>query len=290
MTANAAAAQIAVRGIDFTSAPSRAKPLTCVTATAQDGNGGATVLAVEALDHWPAFAGLEAALAAPGPWVTGLDFPFGQSRRFIETIGWPDDWAGYVGHVAGMDRAAFRQTLEDYRRDRPPGDREHRRAMDKATGAISPQKLYGVPVALMFFEGAPRLLAAGVTIPGLRTGDPARICVEAYPGVLARRLIGRRSYKTEARKKQTEALTAARTDILTALRGDEFAAAYGLTVALPAALATAMRDDHSGDSLDALLCAIQAAWAWRHRDRAWGAPAGFDPLEGWIADPACGGG
>ena len=147
MTARSAAARIAIRGIDFTSAPSRRKPLTCVTAIAHDRHGGARKLEIQALDRWPAFAGLEAALAQPGPWVAGFDFPFGQARRFVETIGWPCDWAGYVGHVGTMDRAAFRRALDDYRRDRAPGDREHRRAMDAATGAISPQKLHGVPVA-----------------------------------------------------------------------------------------------------------------------------------------------
>lgn len=58
---------------------------------------------------------------------------------------------------------------------RPPGDKEHRRVTDIAAGSISPQKIYGVPVGLMFFEGAPRLIKSGVTIPILQTGDPSRI-------------------------------------------------------------------------------------------------------------------
>ena len=37
-------------------------------------------------------------------------------------------------------------------------------------------------------------------------------------------------------------------------------------------------DDLTGDSLDALLCAIQAAWAWRNRRQLFGLPrAGIDP-------------
>jgi hypothetical protein len=46
-------------------------------------------------------------------------------------------------------------------------------------GSISPQKLYGTPVALMFFEGAPRLLRSGVSIPHMHAGDPERMVVEA---------------------------------------------------------------------------------------------------------------
>jgi hypothetical protein len=55
--------------------------------------------------------------------------------------------------------------LEVYRSHRPFGDKEHRRKTDIAASSISPQKLYGVPVGLMFFEGAPRLVKSGVTIP-----------------------------------------------------------------------------------------------------------------------------
>lgn len=48
-----------------------------------------------------------------------------------------------------------------------------------------------------------------------------------------------------------------------------------------------LADDPSGDGLDALLCAIQAAWGYTERDHDFGAPAsGYDRLEGWICDPA----
>ena len=40
-------------------------------------------------------------------------------------------------------------------------------------------------------------------------------------------------------------------------------------------------EDASGDLLDAVLCAIMAAWAWQRRDERFGLPC-FDPLEGWI--------
>ncbi len=44
-------------------------------------------------------------------------------------------------------------------------------------------------------------------------------------------------------------------------------------------------DDPTGDQLDALLCSIQAAWAWTQRSANYGAPTDFDAIEGWIADP-----
>jgi hypothetical protein len=269
-----------VIGIDFTSRPTRSKPLTCMQCTLEG-----TVLRANNLVQWPDFALLEEALNAPGPWIAGIDFPFGQSRKFIETIGWPNSWSGYVAHVEALGRQGFRSALDTYRDGRLPGDKEHRCATDKAALSISPQKLYGVPVALMFFEGAPRLVRAGVTIPVLQSGDASRIVVEAYPGVLARHLIGRVGYKNDVAAKQTEKQHQARLAMLDSILSGQIEAQYGLRVEGLKDLANELADDPTGDQLDALLCAIQAAWAWTMREHDYGAPRGADALEGWIADP-----
>ena len=265
-----------IYGLDFTSRPRRGKPITCAVCTLRDD-----CLSLDELLLWSDFAGFESALQRQGPWVAGIDFPFGQARRLIQDLKWPATWDGYVAHAAALGRAGFQATLDAYRAGQPPGNKEHRRAADRAAGAISPQKLYGTPVGLMFFEGAPRLRAAGVTIPILQAGDPERTVVEAYPGVMARALIGRRSYKQDTKAKQTAEQAQARRDILVALAGAVFEASYAIAVEAPPDLA----EDASGDRLDALLCAIQAAWAWTHRDQGFGLPERIDPLEGWIADP-----
>jgi hypothetical protein len=44
--------------------------------------------------------------------------------------------------------------------------------------------------------------------------------------------------------------------------------------------------DPSADALDSLLCAVQAAWAYREREEGYGVPQECDPNEGWIVDPA----
>ena len=56
---------------------------------------------------------------------------------------------------------------------------------------------------------------------------------------------------------------------------------HGVVVHAPDSLA----DDPGADHLDALLCAIQAAWAQTQKHNNYGLPKGADPLEGWIADP-----
>ncbi len=242
------------------------------------------VLRANEPEEWSDFAGFEAMLNKPGPWIAGMDFPFGQSRTFIENIGWPDKWAEYVAYAESLGRDGFVTALTDYRRPRPKGDREHRRKTDIAAGSISPQKLYGVPVGKMFFEGAPRLLKSGVTIPALQSGDPQRIVVEGYPGVLVRQLIGRKCYKNDTRKKQTAALHETRKEIMDKILSGALEEKYGFCVEAERSLA----DDPSGDRLDALLCAIQAAWAWTQRENNYGAPPGTNPLEGWIAHPGLG--
>ena len=266
-----------ILGIDFTSRPRKAKPITVAHCTLRGNH-----LQADTLQTLHSLEEFEALLCAPGPWIAGLDFPFGQSRRFINTIGWPAPWADYVGVAQSLGREGFRSALDDYRSGRPAGDREHRRRADILAGAISPQKLYGVPVGLMFFEGAPRLRDAGVHIPGLQAGDPSRIAVEAYPGLLARHCVGRRSYKQDTRSKQTLAQLNARRDILQAVRGAPVQALYGLQVSAPDGYV----DDPGADSLDALLCAVQAAWAWRQSSPGFGAPETIDTAEGWIFDPA----
>ena len=253
------------------------KPITCLECRL-DGNK----LEAGELIEWQDFHSFEEALSKSGPWIAGIDFPFGQSRKFIENIGWPDTWQGYVEHVGSLGRKSFRSILDDYRTNRPAGDKEHRRDTDIKAESISPQKLYGVPVGLMFFEGAPRLLEAGVTIPGIQQGDPQRIVVEAYPGVLARSLIGRRSYKQDTKKKQTQDQYDARKELLEKITGNGVLKTYGLKVTASESLA----DDPGADHLDALLCAIQAGWAWMHRDNNYGASSSVDSLEGWIADPS----
>jgi hypothetical protein len=81
------------------------------------------------------------------------------------------------------------------------------------------------------------------------------------------------------RSKQTAERAAARTQVLAALRGGE----HGLGIRLDAspAILDRAQADASGDTLDAIVCAIQAGWA-AQRDR-FGLPAGVDPIEGWIA-------
>jgi hypothetical protein len=113
------------------------------------------------------------------------------------------------------------------------------------------------------------------------TGNPNRNVVEAYPGVLAKRLIPGRSYKQDDPKKQTPEQLEARINLFEKLINGTCTADYGFAIEAEPSIC----DDPSGDHLDTLLCAMQAAWAWSKREDTYGAPRELDSLEGWIADP-----
>jgi hypothetical protein len=174
-------------------------------------------------------------------------------------------------------RMAFRALVDAWGNARAPGDRLLHRATDRAApghSSTSPLQTRYVPVGFMYFEGLPRLIAAGATLPRLQAGDPARIAVEGYPGRLAHQLIGRRSYKNQD---DGERLIA-RKDLVDAL--EQGRGALGLRLKLSHAQRDALTADASGDRLDAVLCLMQAGWAAAQPDA--GLPARVDPVEGWI--------
>jgi hypothetical protein len=254
---------VRIYGIDFTSAPRPAKPITVASGTLVRGT-----LRIDCVERLVDFGAFEAFLARPGPWVGGFDFPFGLPRELVRDLGWPTRWRGLVEHCAGLSRQQLRETFDRYRASRPPGRKYAHRATDRPAGSSSPMKLVNPPVALMFHEGARRIAASGAHVPGLAAGDRSRVALEAYPGMLARS-ITRASYKNDAKAMQTPARSAARRAIAASL-------------AIDAAPATrrAMVADASGDTLDAVLCAVQAASAASRPD--FGLPARVPRVEGWI--------
>lgn len=264
-----------VLGVDFTSAPRTAKPITIAVGCIR-----ADTFALEAIELAPDFAAFEARLRVPGPWVAGIDAPFGLPREAVHDLAWPQHWPELVAHCAHLGRARFRAALDRYRESRPMGNRYAHRAADRPAGSHSPLKLVNPPVGLMFLECAPRLLHARVSIPGLHRGDRLRVALEAYPGYTARALVAE-SYKSDERVKQTPARRRARQVIIGKLQHGTNP--LGLQLSGPRALMTQLIDDGSGDRLDATIAAMQAAWSLLRHKRRYGLPRWIDPLEGWIA-------
>ena len=268
-----------IYGLDFTSAPGPRKPLIALRCKLSEG-----VLRVDDSEQMMDFAGFETFLKRPGPWVCGMDFPFGQPKDLVAALGWPRGWEGYVGAVARLPKQEFEDLIRADMAQRPPGSKWRYRLADRRSGSSSAMMLFRVPVGKMFYRGAPRLLASGVSVePCRRNGDP-RVAVEAYPAVVARRFLGRAAYKRDG-VPDTPERRAARETLLSGLASEALREAYGFAVEMDASWREEFVMDPSADALDSLLCAVQAAWAFGKKNEGWGVPPECDPDEGWILDP-----
>jgi hypothetical protein len=265
--------QRAVAGVDFTSAPTRRKPITVAL-----GHVLGSVVKLERIDSHADFAGYAAWLRTPGPWVAAIDMPFGLPRELVATLGWPTEWLPLMRHYASLSRADIRARFAAFCAERPAGGKFAHRVGDVPAGSSPSMKWVNPPVAYMLHAGVPLLIDAGVDLPALHAGDPHRVALEGYPGLLAREILGKRSYKSDERQRQTPERLIARKDLVDAL--EQGRTRLCLRLRLTHAQRDDLVDDGSGDRLDAVLCMLQAAWATgrpRH-----GVPDGVDPLEGWI--------
>ena len=268
---------VALLGCDFSSSPTRRKPIVLAWGRCQ----GARVH-LERLQRCDSLSEWGQWMAQDGDWVGGFDLPFGLPRALVAQLNWPQTWRACMDHYASLDRAQIRATFKAFCDARPVGHKFAHRATDGPAGSSPSMKWVNPPVAFMLHAGVPVLMQAGVHFPGLHAGDPRRVALEAYPGLLARAVLGGRSYKSDDRAKQTPERLIARKDLIHAM---EMGQALGLRLVLSHAQRDALAEDASADSLDAVLCLMQAAWAAQRRaqgDPLCGLPAQLDPLEGWI--------
>mgnify|MGYP001250035038 FL=1 len=284
-------------GCDFSSAPSHRKPVVVAVGYLQKSkfsdenwhfpasNGRLMLSFVECFASLDSFG---AWLSTPRePWVGGFDLPFGLPRELVRSLGWPTDWLACMRHYTALPRDEIRAVFAAFCHARPVGGKFAHRATDGPAGSSPSMKWVNPPVAFMLHAGLPLLLAADAHLPGLHAGNPGRVALEAYPGLLARELIGKRSYKADDRARQNAERLIARKDLITALERGQ--TRLGLRLKLSHAQRDALADDASGDRLDAVLCMVQAGWAALQQaggtgpgdGPGWGLPT-FDPLEGWI--------
>lgn len=274
-------------GCDFSSSPTRQKPIVLACGSLLGGrvllSNLIKIHSLQEFGHW---------LNQPGTWLGAFDLPFGLPRELIETLGWPLTWEPCIRHYGAMSRSDIRSTFAAFCDARPVGGKFAHRATDGPAGSSPSMKWVNPPVAYMLHAGVPLFLEAGIHLPGLHPGSlsnldehgqPQRVALEAYPGLLAREILDKRSYKSDDRAKQSAERLIARKDLITAL--EQGRTRLGLRLKLSHAQRDALVDDARGDSLDAVLCLVQAAWAQTQQENGavrYGLPENVDPLEGWI--------
>jgi len=271
-----------VVGVDFTSAPCRRKPITVASGRLMSVRGNAAyrlddVVGLESLEAFDAF------LLNDRPWLGGFDLPFGQPRTLIEHEGWPTDWAGFVRFYCGQPRERLRAVFRRWCDARPAGDKFAWRRADKPAGSSPAMRWTNPPVAWMMHAGIGRMLEAGLSFPAHRHGMTSRatgrrIALEAYPAFTARQACPK-SYKSDTPAKQTADRRRRRGIIIAAL--EQGTAGLVPTLTLTPTWRRRIIADGSGDLLDAVICALQAAHAATLP--RYGLPRSLDPLEGWIA-------
>jgi hypothetical protein len=267
-----------VIGCDFSSSPSKKKPIVFAIGMANNGRVSLTKLEqIQTLNNFTTW------LKQPTSWVGAFDLPFGLPRELVETLAWPTAWKACIDHYASLSREEVRSTFKAFCDARPVGGKFAHRATDVPAGSSPSMKWVNPPVAYMLHAGMPRMIEAGVHLPALHDGDKSRVALEAYPGLLAREILGNRSYKSDDKAKQTPERLIARKDLITQLELGQ--TRLNLRIKLTHAQRDTLIDDASGDSLDAVLCMLQAAWALKEHEKGvknYGLPALADALEGWI--------
>jgi len=249
-------------------------------------------------------------LSSAGPWVAGIDVPFGMPIECIEYFQWllaedtEQTWAKYVDRVRKMKtRKEFKKKIEDWRHPtklkkpkkgkEPTGEKESvrkYRLIDRLINSQSPMNCIRPAVGSMFFEACELLRANPASIPPVRlVSEENRHIVETYPRLVVDRLsVGSKEYK------EADDLEDVRQQIVTCLSDASEDSAiqrwYGLTVTMDEETAKECVADWDGDKIDSVLCAVQAAWA--SRQERFGIPRfnssvlnGVVALEGWVPDP-----
>lgn len=265
-------------GCDFSSRPTHKKPI--VLALGSASNGRVQLSKLERLESLNAF---EVWLAQSDNWVGAFDLPFGLPRELVMQLGWPLAWSACMAHYASLSREDIRNVFAAFCDARPVGGKFAHRATDYPAGSSPSMKWVNPPVAYMLHAGVPALLRAGVYLPGLHPGDIRRVALEGYPGLLAREVLRSTSYKSDDKTKQTPERLIARKDLITALEHGQ--TRLNLRLKLTHAQRDVLIGDARGDSLDAVLCLMQAAWAQTRHEQGvplYGLPQDMDDLEGWI--------
>jgi hypothetical protein len=261
--------------VDFTSAPRKRKPITCAWARLSGGT-----LDLHGFEQCADFETFQALLTRDERWIGAFDMPFGLPRAFVAEQGWPARWRGYTRAALALSRKELVQRCRAYAAAREPGSKLAYRATDKPAGSSSAMWWMNPPVVLMYHAGVRELLAAKVRIEPCHRIASNRVAVEAYPGLIQKRL-GIGSYKQDIVGKQTQAQRDNRGALLNAITGcsPEW---IGCTVKLKRPQIRAMVNDGSGDTLDAFLCVLQAAFAYLRCNDGFGFPARVPASEGWI--------
>jgi PAS domain S-box-containing protein len=251
-----------VFGLDFTSSPTEKKPLVCAHGYGRSNSE----LEISKLEPWTNYEEFEEFLSRSGPWIAGFDFPFGLPISFLKDSGLPLEWNNYVSSLAKLSKKELERQVQDFKNSQPKGLKDLPRITDSIHQAKSPLKTVNPPLIKMFYEGAKRLANAGVSVIPFHYPKDNRIAFETYPALLSRLFTS--AYKSDSTGSDTERLEESRKKILDGVLSDYLLKNLSFSLEIENDVKNRIIEDNTGDSLDSVLCCIQAYWSflqgWPH--------------------------
>ena len=158
-------------GCDFSSSPTRRKPIVMAAGSAAQGR-----VLLASLERVASLDEFEEWLRRERAWIAAFDFPFGLPRELVVHLGWPEQWPALIRHYASLSRPEIRDIFAAFCDARPAGGKFAHRAADRPAGSSPSMKWVNPPVAYMLHAGVPRLLAAGVHFPCLHEDEEVYLC------------------------------------------------------------------------------------------------------------------
>ncbi len=76
------------------------------------------------------FDEFEAFLKHKGPWLAGMDFPFGQPRQFLDKMKLPEQWNKYIQAIHKWKRERFEKKVRHFKNHNNKGNKEPLRITD----------------------------------------------------------------------------------------------------------------------------------------------------------------
>ena len=247
---------IKVFGLDFTSAPSKSKPLVFVHGYGTSRSN----LFIFKLELWSNFINFEKFLSQKGPWVAGFDFPFGLPIDFLKKNKLSLNWNKYVNYLGKYTKNELEQKIKTFKDAQPYGQKDLNRITDSMNKARSPLKIINPPLIKMFYEGAKRLANSGITVIPFHLPHDNRIVFETYPALLSRLYTG--SYKSNRTIERNKNLRMSRQKILDGILSQHLTKTLSFSIDLKEDIKKKILDDNTGDTLDSILCCIQAYWSY----------------------------
>lgn len=288
-----------VIGIDFSSAPKKYKPITVSIGSLKTNSVESTVkskfdvnldnlLELESLNEFEDF------LSRSSNWVGGFDLPFGMPRALIEHYKWPLSWSRFVKFYCSQEKGYLKDCFKAWCDNRPIGGKYAWRQTDVVAKSSSAMRWTNPPVAWMMHAGLSKMLDQDLIFPAhnypisvdkiynyFRKKNNKeklfKIALEAYPALTAR-LITKKSYKSDEKKKQNSERLSCRKAILQGLVNDEVG--LDLKLLISRKMSRMLLQDGKGDFLDSTICMLQASSSLLRKN--FGISKSVDPLEGWI--------